>query len=121
MNTVLIVDDSKIIRDLLEKIFSNLFFKTYVASDGEEALEVFAKNNTDVIILDYNLPIVEGIDVLYKIRTMKNVKQPKVIFCSSINSLFTIKEAIKAGCDDYIIKPFDEELIALKLKILGVI
>ncbi len=121
MNSVLIVDDSKVICDLLSKIFSNMFFDVYVAENGEEALRVFEESKPKLIVMDYSLPIIEGIDVLYKIRNMEDVEQPKIIFCSSLSADNYLQKAIEAGCDDYIIKPFDEEIISLKLKILGVI
>lgn len=121
MQSCLIVDDSPIIRDLLSKIFKGLFFEVSVARDGEEALEVFSAKPAELIILDYNLPIVDGIDVLYTIRNMKKIEQPKIIFCTNITDVIKIDAAIKAGVDDYIIKPFDEEIIASKLKILGLV
>ncbi len=121
MNSVLIVDDSKTIRDLLEKIFSNMFFATHTASNGEEALKSFQQYKQNVIILDPSLPLLDGYNVLYTIRQMPDITQPKIIFCSATNTIEAIKKAIKNGCDDYIIKPFDEEIVATKLKILEVI
>ncbi|MFI3242362.1 MAG: response regulator [Alphaproteobacteria bacterium] len=121
MNSVLIIDNSSVICDLLDKIFSKMFFETFTAESGEEGLKLFEKYLPNVVILDYNLPIIEGVDVLYKIRGMKDIKQPKIIFCTSLNYMNNIKTALDAGCDDYIIRPFDEEIISSKLKLLEVI
>lgn len=117
----LIADNSKIIRMLLAKIISNLDWDVVEAEDGEEAYEVFQLQSPDLVIMDWRLPIMEGIDVLYKIRDSKNNKQPKVMFCSSVVDIEKIKEALDGGADDYIMKPFDEEIIYSKLAILGLI
>ena len=115
----LIADDSKIIRLLLNKIMSNLDWDVVEAEDGEEALEIFQLQSPDLILMDWKLPVMEGIDVLYKIRDSKVAKKPKVIFCSSITDVNRIKEALQGGADDYIMKPFDEDIIYSKLAILG--
>lgn len=117
----LIADDSKIIRMLLVKIMGNLNFEVMEAEDGEEVVELCQINEPDLIIMDWRLPILEGIDALYKIRNAKKIKQPKVIFCSSMTDVDKIREALAGGADDYIMKPFDEEIIISKLAILGLL
>jgi len=117
----LIADDSKIIRMLLSKIMSNLDWDVVEAEDGEEALEMFQLQNPDLIIMDWTMPIMEGIDVLYKIRNTKGITPPKFMFCSSNNDANRIRDALKGGADDYIIKPFDEDIIYSKLAILGLV
>lgn len=121
MAKCLIADDSQIIRMLLVKIMGNFGFEVIEAEDGEEVYESCALNQPDLIIMDYNLPILDGIDVLYKIRENNKIKQPKIFFCSSLNSVETIRQALNGGADDYIIKPFDEEIIASKLAIIGML
>ena len=117
----LIADDSRIIRMLLTKIMSNLEWDVLEAEDGEEAFEIFQLQNPDLIIMDWTMPIMEGIDVLYKVRNAKAATQPKFMFCSSNNDVNRIREALKGGADDYIIKPFDEDIIYSKLAILGLV
>ena len=121
MSQCLIADDSKIIRMLLNKIMSNLGFDVTEAEDGEEVVELCQLNEPDLIIMDYHLPVLEGIDAMYKIRSSRISKQPKIIFCSSLNDITIIKDALDGGADDYIIKPFDEEIIISKLAILGLV
>lgn len=116
----LIADDNKVIRWLLSKIMVNLNFYVLEAEDGEEAVEVVERTEPDVVILDWDLPQLAGIEVLYKIRA-SNKKQPKVLFCSSVVNIENIKQALDAGADDYIMKPFDEEIITSKLSYLGVL
>lgn len=117
----LIADDSKIIRLLLLKIMSNFGFEVLDAEDGEEAVDLFYQHKPELIIMDWRLPVMEGLDVLYKIRADKKIKQPKVMFCSSMTGVDKIKETLQGGADDYIMKPFDEEIIGTKLAIFGLI
>lgn len=121
MATCLIADDSKVIRLLLSKIMSNLGFSILEAEDGEDVVEFTQTKEPDLIIMDWNLPVLEGIDALYKIRQIPLMKEPKVIFCSSNSDLDRINKAIQGGADDYIIKPFDEDIVASKLTILGLL
>ena len=121
MASCLIADDSKVIRLLLAKIMVNLGFSVIEAEDGEDVIEQTQLQEPDFIIMDWNLPLMDGIDVLYKIKSLKLRVRPKVIFCSSSADLTRIEQAINGGADDYIIKPFDEDIISAKLTILGLL
>ena len=74
----------------------------------------------DLIICDWQIPLIDGIDVLLKIRSDKKIKQPAFIFCSYIKDTDIIRQALDAGADDFIMRPFDEDIIASKLKIIKV-
>ena len=117
----LIADDSKIIRMVLAKIFANLGFVVLEAEDGEEVIDFCEKEEPELVVMDWRLPVMDGIDVLYKIRGDAKIRQPRIIFCSSITDADKIKEALDGGADDYLMKPFDEEIIVSKLMILGMI
>lgn len=121
MATCLIADDSKIIRMVLSKIMGNLGFETIEAEDGEEVIKQWKTGNLDLIIMDWRLQMMDGIDVLYMIRSNAKLKQPKIIFCSSLIDEAKIKEALQGGADDYIMKPFDEDIIESKITILGLL
>ena len=121
MSTCLIADDSKVIRLLLSKIISNLGFSVIEAEDGEDVVELTQLKEPDLVIMDWKLPVLEGIDALYKIRELKLNRQPKVIFCSAFSDMDRISKALDGGADDYIIKPFDEDIVASKLTILGLL
>ena len=121
MPRCLIADDSKIMRMLLSKIMENFGFEVNEAEDGEEVLEQCISFQPDLIVSDWRLPLIEGIDVLYKIRADRKIKQPKFIFCSYITDVATINQAIEGGADDFIMRPFDEDIIASKLAILGML
>ena len=117
----LIADDSRIIRMVLAKIFSNLGFEVEEAEDGDEVIEKCLAQEPDIVIMDWWLPVIDGIDVLYKIRDDKKIRQPRIVFCSANTELEKISEALDGGADDYLMKPFDEEIIKSKLIILGLI
>lgn len=117
----LIADDSQIIRMVLAKIFSNFGFDVEVAEDGDEVIEKCFAIEPDIIVMDWWLPVIDGIDVLYKIRNDKRIRQPRIVFCSSNNTPEKIAEALQGGADDYLMKPFDEDIIKSKLIILGLL
>ena len=121
MAKCLIADDSKVIRMILSKIMRNLKYDIIEAEDGEEVVELCETEEPDLIIMDTKLPILEGLDAMYKIREMQRIKQPKIIFCSSVTDPMRIREALDGGADDYIMKPFDEEIILSKLEILNLV
>ena len=113
-----IADDSKTMRMLLIKIMENFGYMVEEAEDGEDLLEQCTSDMPDLIISDWNLPLIDGIDVLYKIRSNRNVRQPVFLFCSYIKDTEIIKQALKGGADDFIMRPFDEDIIAQKLRII---
>ncbi|MBR2033475.1 MAG: response regulator [Alphaproteobacteria bacterium] len=121
MPKCLIADDSKIMRMLIRKIMENFGFDVYEAEDGEEVLEQCVDIHPDIIISDWALPLIDGIDVLYKIRADRKLQQPRFIFCSYITDAAVIRQAIDGGADDFIMRPFDEDIIGSKLAILGLL
>lgn len=121
MSTCLIADDSKIIRMVLSKIMTNLGFDVVEAEDGEDVINYWKNHKLDLLVMDWRLSSMEGIDVLYKIRSSAKMPQPKIIFCSSLTDEAKIREALQGGADDYIMKPFDEEIIESKIAMLGLL
>lgn len=118
MPSCLVADTSKTMRMLLMKIMENFGYTVEEAEDGEDLLEQCTQQMPDLIISDWTLPLIDGIDVLYKIRSNARLPQPVFLFCSHIKDPDIIKQALAAGADDFIMRPFDEEIIALKLKII---
>ncbi len=116
MNCV-ITDSSKIIRMLLSKIISNLGYTVTEAENGDELLRQYTQTQPDLIICDWDLPLIAGIDALYTIRNNKQIKQPIFIFCADTKDSRIINQALNGGADDFIMRPFDEDIIASKLKL----
>lgn len=121
MKSCLIVDDSKVIRMVARRILEGLHFEIAEAADGKMALEACQKSMPDAILLDWNMPVMNGIDFLRELRQLKGGATPLVVFCTTENDLAHIQEAISAGANEYIMKPFDSEIIEAKFSQIGLI
>jgi len=119
MRTCLIVDDSKVIRKVARHILETMEFNVAEASDGEEALGQCDAVSPDVILLDWNMPVMSGMDFLKAYRSANSNDGAKVIFCTTENGTGHIQAAIEAGADEYVMKPFDRETLETKLQIVG--
>ncbi len=121
MNTCLIVDDSRVVRKVAQKIFEELGFTCNEAEDGKQALEACAKSMPEVILLDWNMPVMSGIEFLQELRKTAGGDAPKVVFCTTENDFAFIQKALEAGANEYIMKPFDKEIVQSKLLQIGAI
>lgn len=117
----LIVDDSTTVRKIIKKILEELKFVCSEAEDGAKAAEACKVSMPDLIMLDWNMPNVNGLEFLKILRAMPNGGSPKVIFCTTENSLDFIQSGMSAGADEYIMKPFDKTVIEAKLIQIGVL
>ena len=121
MKSCLIVDDSKVIRMVARKIIQELEFEIAEAADGKSALEACENHMPDAILLDWNMPVMSGIEFLRELRKRPGGDAPIVVFCTTENDLKHIQEAIEAGANEYIIKPFDSEIIQAKFAQVGLL
>jgi len=118
MPSCLVVDDSRIIRRVAKRILAEMDFDSAEACDGAEALGVLSDAQPDVVLLDWNMPKMDGMEFLKTLRNQGG-HQPLVIFCTSNNKLEHIRHALDAGADDYIMKPFDREILTSKFEQAG--
>lgn len=121
MKKCLIVDDSKVVRKVVRKIVENLGFQADEACDGSEALTKTQETQFDLIMLDWNMPIMDGMDFFKKFKESVNFDACKVIFCTTENEMPKIQEAISEGASEYIMKPFDENIVRDKLQQVGLL
>jgi two-component system chemotaxis response regulator CheY len=121
MKSCLIVDDSKVIRMVARKILEELSFETIEAADGQEAVDQCGIKMPDAILLDWNMPVKSGIEFLRELRVMPGGDAPIVVFCTTENDIEHIQEAIEAGANEYIMKPFDSEIIQAKFIQVGLL
>ncbi len=121
MKRCLIVDDSSVIRKVARRILENFGFTVIEASDGRQALDTCTKEMPDAILLDWNMPVMDGFDFLRALRAMPSGDRPKVVFCTTENDLAHIARAMHAGADEYIMKPFDKEIVEAKFQEVGLI
>jgi two-component system chemotaxis response regulator CheY len=119
MKTCLVVDDSKVIRKVARHILETLDFRVTEACDGREALDACLAEVPDVVLLDWNMPVMSGMDFLRALRESGLTPKPKVVFCTTENGMAYIRAAIEAGADEYVMKPFDRDTLESKLQIVG--
>jgi two-component system, chemotaxis family, chemotaxis protein CheY len=119
VKSCLVVDDSKVIRKVARHILETMQFEVSEAADGKEAMTYCNENEPDVILLDWNMPLMSGMDFLKAYRATHQTNIAKVIFCTTENGVSHIQAAIEAGADEYVMKPFDRETLESKLKIVG--
>jgi two-component system chemotaxis response regulator CheY len=121
MKTCLIVDDSSVIRKVARRILEGLEFQIVEAENGEEAVESCSAQMPDAILLDWNMPKMDGYDFLRALRRLPNGDRPKVVFCTTENDVAHIARALHAGANEYIMKPFDKDIVEAKFQEVGLI
>ncbi len=121
MKTCLIVDDSSVIRKVARRILEGLDFQIAEAADGQEALESCQDKMPDAVLLDWNMPRMDGYEFLRMLRRLPDGDRPKVVFCTTENDVAHIARALHAGANEYIMKPFDREIVEAKFQEVGLL
>lgn len=121
MKTCLVVDDSRVVRKVARRIVEELEFQCEEAEDGQKAYEFCQKQMPDGIILDWNMPVMSGIEFLELLRRLPGGDAPKVVFCTTENDMAHIQRAMMAGANEYIMKPFDKDIIQSKFTQIGLL
>ena len=109
------------IRKIGRQIVEKLGFKVAEAENGREALEKVRAAAPELIILDWDMPVMTGIEFLAALRAESLPRQPKVVFCTTHSGAKDIHTAIELGADEFCVKPFDETGLTAKLRNIGVI
>ncbi len=113
--TCLIVDDSSAIRKVIASLFREIGFSTAEAPTGMDAVEHCRAHSPDVVMLDWNMPVMDGITCLRALRAMEMPKRPVVVMCTTESQISKIQEALVADADEYIMKPFNRDVLLDKL------
>lgn len=121
MKSCLIVDDSRVVRKVARKILEDLGFACEEAEDGKQAIDACTIKMPDFMLLDWNMPVMSGIECIKTLRQMPNNQNTVVMFCTTENDLKHIQEALAAGANEYIMKPFDSGIIEGKLSQIGLL
>jgi two-component system, chemotaxis family, chemotaxis protein CheY len=119
MKHCLVVDDSRVIRKVACRILQDLHFETGEAEDGASALAACRSQMPELILLDLNMPNMDSIEFLKTVRREHGGDRPVIVFCMTENDVASVSEAISAGADEYIMKPFDRGVIEAKLAEVG--
>ena len=117
--TCLVVDDASVIRKVSRHILESLGFEVDDAENGLVGLEKCAEKKYDLILLDWNMPVMTGIEFIKELRSRTDGGIPKIVFCTTESDVSHIREAMSAGADEYVMKPFDHETLQIKLQIVG--
>lgn len=115
MRRCLIVDDSDVIRKVTRSILERIGWTVEEAENGQEGLERCKVGAPDVILLDWHMPVMSGIDFMTALRSAGIGKRPYVIYCTTENDPIDIGRAFTCGVDDYLLKPYSRDMIEAKL------
>lgn len=121
MKTCLVVDNSRVIRMVARRILEQFGFAVVEAGDGAEAMAACDEAMPEAILLDWNMPVKSGIDFLRELRSRPGGNAPVVVFCTTENNIDHIREAMEAGANEYVMKPFDREIIEAKFQQVGLL
>jgi two-component system chemotaxis response regulator CheY len=119
--TCLIVDDSRVVRKISSQIVQGLGFQVIEAENGEEALARCRAAMPGLVLLDWDMPIMTGIQFITQLRALDAPYQPITVFCTSRGESSDIHNGIAAGADEYVTKPFTAESLKAKLERIGAI
>lgn len=116
----LVLDDSRVMRGILTKILIARGFQTVQACNGLEALEVMERDGTAIclVLADWNMPVMNGLEFVKAFRTQARFAHIPVMMVTSETDTEQVVEALTAGANEYIMKPFTADIMDAKLQLL---
>ena len=123
MSKALVVDDSKTIRMIIRRILIELGYEVLEAANGVEALRVIKveKTQVELVLADWNMPEMNGLDLLKGLRQDPELASLKVIMVTTETEIDQMESALAAGANEYVMKPFNRGMIREKLALLGLL
>jgi len=121
MTHFMVVDDSTVIRKVVRRICEALSFKVDEAEDGEQGLAMCRDSMPDAVLVDADMPTMDGLEFVRTLRQMDGGEKPKVIYCLTEFNVAQVGKAIRAGANDHLLKPFDREIMEAKLQEVGIL
>lgn len=118
--TCLVVDDSRVVRKVARRILESHGFTVREAADGAEALASCRTEMPDCVLLDWNMPVMNGLEFLKALRKEFGPKPP-VMFCTTETEMSYIEQAIEFGAQEFVMKPFDDEILMGKFEQVGLL
>jgi two-component system chemotaxis response regulator CheY len=116
----LVVDDARTVRVILRRILEEMGFETIEADNGRDALTWLAEGlPTDVALVDWDMPEMNGIAFVHAVRANPAYRHLRIVMVTKETRLHNVKEALEAGADEYIMKPFTKDVVREKLELLG--
>ena len=117
MKSCLIVDDSSVVRKVARRILEDMDYIVEEAEDGQDAFDKCRQEMPDAILLDWNMPIMSGLEFLKLLRAYVGGDKPHIVYCTVENDIGAIALALKAGANDYMMKPFDRAILEAKFEV----
>jgi two-component system chemotaxis response regulator CheY len=123
MASALVVDDSKATRMILSRTLKEFGYAVTEAADGREALTELShlEQVPDLILTDWNMPVMNGLEFLREVRKAERFASSVVVMVTTRTEMEQIVEALEAGANEYVMKPFTKEILADKLRLLRLI
>ena len=120
MKHILVIDDSKVIRKAIRGLLEQRGYQVDEAEDGSVALDHVTHRPYDAVLCDIDMPVMDGLTFVSTLRGM-STRQPPIVMCSTHTSYEKIQDAIERGANEFIMKPFDADIIEDKLAACGVV
>lgn len=111
MKSCLVVDDSSVVRKVARRILEDLDYIVDEAEDGQEAFDKCRQEMPDAVLLDWQMPVMSGLEFLKLLRAYVGGQGPRVIYMVTENDVGQVALALKAGATDFMMKPFDRDIL----------
>jgi len=119
MTHCLVVDDSEVVRRVARRILESMHIEVTEAENGQEAVERCLQRMPDCVLLDWQMPVMSGLEFLGALRLATKGPRPHIIYCTTENEPSELSRAFMGGANDYLLKPFDRASLSAKLASAG--
>jgi two-component system chemotaxis response regulator CheY len=122
MSKALVVDDSKTIRMIIRRVLIELGFEVCEAANGVEALRVLETEKTKVslVLADWNMPEMNGLELVKSLRQNPEFASTKILMVTTETEIGQMTQALEAGANEYVMKPFTKDVLVEKLELVGI-
>ena len=123
MPKALVVDDSRAMRMILARTLRGAGLEVAEAASGKEALEVLGREAGSVrlILIDWNMPAMSGLEVVKEVRSRRELDAVRLVMVTTETGVEQMSQALTAGANEYLMKPFTQEAVESKLRLLGIL
>lgn len=117
----LIIDDSRAMRRILNRIIQPLGFDILEAANGQEGLDLLNRtNDVEVVLVDWNMPVMDGLEFVKAVRAIDRHRSTKIVMVTTETETAQMVRALMAGADEFVMKPFTSEILVGRLQHIGV-
>jgi two-component system, chemotaxis family, chemotaxis protein CheY len=118
----LVIDDSRAVRIIIGNLLRGIGMEVHEAKDGMEALELLQANpDMELLLVDWNMPRMNGLDFIRSVRSQRAYDGARILMVTSEGRTEQVNQALNAGANEYLMKPFSKEVLLAKLNLMDVI